>query len=492
MCTIDGLTSNPQAELNAPEKAMRCLKQADNTFALPSPRTCIPMDDPSFAIVTSIFTLGGLLGALSSGPISTAYGRLLPLRLASVFFVLGPLFSALAPNMGVLVTGRFLSGVGSGAALVIVPIYIGEVAPTASRGLFGSLTQITINVGILLAQVLGFFLNYGAVWRVVLAVAGGLAVVQAAGLFGVVESPKWLASREKMALAKRILQRIRGDTDIEPEVAHWGNGGDGEGKILIPTLYVCSEDWKLFVREDSNVGIAEYESLLAEQDGMPGPPKRRSEKESIGIFQVITHPDYYKAIIAVVGVMLAQQLCGINSVIMYSVSFLSDLLPTAAGLITVGVGVLNLVVTVLCASLPDRLGRKLCLMLSIAGMGISTLLLALAILFGVKILSAVATLLIVASFAFGLGPIPFLLASELVGPEAVGATQSWALAANWIAVFIVAQFFPILNIAMGDGKVFFLFAGVAAISFTFVAFFVPETMGKTADEAWGRAERRED
>lgn len=225
---------------------------------------------------------------------------------------------------------------------------------------------------------------------------------------------------------------------------------------------------------------------------MPGPPTRRSEKESIGLFKVFTHPDYYKAIIAVVGVMLAQQLCGINAVIMYSVSFLSDLLPSAAGLLTVGVGVLNLSVTIVCAPLPDRLGRKLCLMISIAAMGVNTLLLALAILFGIKLLSAVATLLIVASFGFGLGPIPFLLANELVGPEAVGATQSWALAANWIAVFIVAQFFPVLNAAMGKGKVFFLFAGVAAISFVFVAFFVPETKGKTADEVWGRTERRED
>jgi len=228
-----GLTNNAQAELNAPEKAMRCLHQPEDTFALPSPRTCIPMDPPSFAIVTSIFTLGGLIGALSSGPLSTAYGRLLPLRLASVFFVLGPLFSALAPNFGLLVTGRFLSGIGSGAALVIVPIYIGEIAPMASKGSFGALTQITINVGILLAQVLGYFLSYGVMWRVVLAVVGGLAVVQAVGLFGVVESPKWLASKNKVALGKSVLQKIRGDTDIEGEVAHWGNGGDTEGKNLI-------------------------------------------------------------------------------------------------------------------------------------------------------------------------------------------------------------------------------------------------------------------
>jgi MFS family permease len=211
---------------------MRCLYQPDDTFATPSPRTCIPMDAPTFAIVTSIFTLGGLIGALSSGPLSTAYGRLLPLRLASIFFVLGPVLSALAPNIGFLVTGRFLSGVGSGAALVIVPIYIGEIAPMASKGSFGALTQITINVGILLAQVLGYFLSYDAMWRVVLAVAGLLAVVQAAGLLGVVESPKWLASKEKVALARGTLQRIRGDTDIEPEVAHWGNGGEDEGMML--------------------------------------------------------------------------------------------------------------------------------------------------------------------------------------------------------------------------------------------------------------------
>ena len=238
---VKGLTSNAQAELNAPEKAMRCLHQPEDTFALPKPRTCIPMDAPSFAIVTSIFTLGGLIGALSSGPLSTAYGRLLPLRLASIFFVLGPLLSALAPNFGFLVAGRFLSGVGSGAALVIVPIYIGEIAPVASKGSFGALTQITINVGILLAQVLGYFLSYGVMWRVVLAVAGGLAVVQAVGLFGVVESPKWLASKDMVTVAKGILQRIRGNADIEGEVAHWGNGGDAEGKTFILGLWIFTD-----------------------------------------------------------------------------------------------------------------------------------------------------------------------------------------------------------------------------------------------------------
>ena len=213
----------------------------------------------------------------------------------------------------------------------------------------------------------------------------------------------------------------------------------------------------------------------------------------IGIFDVVRHPDHYEAIIAVIGVMLAQQLCGINSIIMYSVSILMTILPTTAGLITVGIGLLNLVATIAFSPLADRLGRKVCLLMSIAGMGTNAVLLACGIFYSVKALSVVATLLFVTSFALGLGPVPFILANELVGPEAVGAVQSWALAANWIATFLVAQFFPILNSALGGrGKIYFIFAALAVVFFAFVAWWVPETRGKKdADEVWGR-DRRDD
>ena len=99
----------------------------------------------------------------------------------------------------------------------------------------------------------------------------------------------------------------------------------------------------------------------------------------------------------------------------------------------------------------------------------------------------------VASFGFGLGPVPFILSSELVGPEAVGATQSWALVANWVATFVVAQFFPMVNQALGKGVVYFVFAGLALIFFGFIAWWVPETKGKkSAEEVWGLEARRED
>lgn len=205
------------------------------------------------------------------------------------------------------------------------------------------------------------------------------------------------------------------------------------------------------------------------------------------------HPSYRPAVIAVVAVMVAQQLTGINSIIMYSVSLLSSLLPTKAALLTVAVCAFNLIFTTVCAPLSDKIGRKTCILLSIAGMGTSSILLAIGIGEGVKVLAAIATLLFVAFFAVGLGPVPFILANELVGPEAVGATQSWALAANWVATFIVSQFFPILNKAMGEkGRIYYLFAALDLMLGAFIAWWVPETKGKSgADEVWGRKEARE-
>jgi MFS family permease len=193
--------------------------------------------------------------------------------------------------------------------------------------------------------------------------------------------------------------------------------------------------------------------------------------------------------------MFAQQLCGVNSIIMYSVSLLADLLPVSSSLLTILVSVVNLFTTIACAPLPDRLGRKTCLLASIIGQGTSALILAISIIFGIKILSAIAVVAFVGFFAVGLGPVPFLISSELVGQEAVGATQSWCLAANYAATFLVAQFFPIVNSALNDllgghGWVYFIFAGLAAGSAIFVFWNVPETKGKKdVDEVWGRTRR---
>ncbi|KAK4695267.1 hypothetical protein P7C71_g2454, partial [Lecanoromycetidae sp. Uapishka_2] len=363
-------------------------------------------------------------------------------------FIIGPIFESLATSIALMSFGRFLSGLGSGSALVVVPIYISEVAPPSEKGLFGSLTQIMVNVGILLAQVLGYFLSRDNMWRIILAVAGGIGLVQLLALAMVPESPKWLAEHRSPQHAREILRKMRGRrVDIEEECAAWNVDSSADD-------------------------ISEEESLLnAPRGGHPGQNPKASS-DTIGIFSAFLRPAYRPAVIAVIAVMAAQQLTGINSIVMYSVSLLSALLPTTAALITVAVSALNLFITTLCAPLSDKIGRKTCILLSIAGMGTSAILLAVGLGEGVKVLAAIATLLFVASFAVGLGPVPFILANELVGPEAVGATQSWALAANWLATFIVSEFFPILNKAM--------------------AWWVPETKDKRgADEVWGRREARE-
>ncbi|EZF70241.1 hypothetical protein H105_07417 [Trichophyton soudanense CBS 452.61] len=458
------------AELNAPKAVITCEKDHILSSKL---LQCIPMSQELFGLVSSSYTLGGLLGALLAGPLSTKYGRLLVLRSSTIFFILGPLAETVAFPISLLVAGRFLSGIGSGASLVVGPIYISEVSPSSSKGMFGAVTQVMANIGILLTQILGYFLSKGSTWRIILAVSGCIGVVQLFGLAFVVESPVWLADNQNIVQAKKILQRIRGPTaDISEEIRTWHTSTPSgpRGPIAVET--------------------EEEESLLAN----PSSRTASRSKEAVTMFGALMDPIYRPAIISVIAIMLTQQFTGINSIVMYSVSLLSTILPTTAALLTVLVSCLNLIMTVICAPLSDKLGRKTCILLSISGMGSMSMLLAIGIASNFKVLSAVATLLFVTSFAVGLGPVPFILASELVGPEAVGATQSWALASSWIATFIVAQFFPSLNEHMGGkGQIYWLFTTMALILGSFIGWWVPETKGKSGmDEVWGRASRASD
>jgi MFS family permease len=184
------------------------------------------MNAGQFGLVSSIFTLGGLFGALCAGPVSSHYGRLLSMRLTTIFFVIGPAFEALAPSIPVISLGRLISGVGAGAAIVVVPIYISEVAPLRGKGFFGAMTQVMTNLGIFITQLLGLFLSRGQLWRVILAVAGVIGLLQALALTCVVESPKWMAANGNPTRARRNLQKIRGQgIAIEDEVDAWGIKG---------------------------------------------------------------------------------------------------------------------------------------------------------------------------------------------------------------------------------------------------------------------------
>ena len=431
-----------------------------------------------------MYTLGGLIGALSAAPLAGKYGRLRAMLITTLFFTIGPVFEALSPSIAVMAFGRLVSGVGAGAAVVIVPLYISEIAPPANKGFFGAFTQIMCNVGILVTQLLGYFLSHDSYWRVILAVGGIIGLAQGLGLLLSAESPKYLAEKGNLTQAKRTLRKIRGaDADIDGEMSDWGvDGSNVSGKLY----YQCT-----YYQSSADIIAEEEQTLLHNEGGSSQSADKSNQEGSLTIMQVLRHPDYKKAAVAVIMVMLAQQFSGINSIVMYGVSLLAGLLESNSALLNLAVSAINIVITAGGAPLPDKFGRKPCLLGSIAGMGTSSLLLAIGIMKSVPVLSALAVLFFVSSFALGLGPVPFILASELVGPEAVDATQSIALGANWIATFIVAQFFPLLSAQLG-GKVYLIFAALSAFFFGFLSWYIPETKGKkNADEVWGR-ERRVD
>lgn len=281
---------------------IRCNKKSIVAASASLPQ-CIRMNSQQWGVVSSMYTLGGLIGALSAGPSAGRYGRRMTMQLTTIFFAIGPVFEALSPNIGTMAFGRLLSGLGAGASVVVVPIYISEISPPAEKGFFGSFTQIMCNVGILVAQLLGYFLSHDSYWRIILAAGGVIGIVQSLGLVLSVESPKYLADQGNSTKARRILRKLRGDKfDLTEEITSWGvdSAEAVEGKPLNPALgcmLTCLVD--------------EEQTLLQDEDHEPSTPKpQREREESLSIVQVLRHPEHQKAAIAVIMVMLAQQFSG--------------------------------------------------------------------------------------------------------------------------------------------------------------------------------------
>ncbi|KAI9664391.1 MAG: hypothetical protein M1831_002324 [Alyxoria varia] len=485
------------AELNAPQDILTCTSpDSSHSHSFLNLPSCIPMSNTLFGVISSAFTVGGLIGALPTGSFTSRHGRLPALRLTTIFFTLGPITEALAPNIPVMAIGRLISGIGAGASLVVGPIYISEISQPERRGLFGAFTQVMVNFGIFVAQVLGLFLSRGGLWRVILGVGGVIGAAQFVGLMFAVESPKWMVENGKASAGvAKTLQRIRGDGyDVDEEIKSWDIHDDDTNDDT------HSEERALLSRNDSDDtsptgSLNDAHDTLAKPFNSSTSPEP-SNRTSISFLTALTTHPYNRATLSVTTVMLAQQLCGINSIIMYGVSLLSTLLSTSAALLLVFVALLNILVTMACAPLVDRLGRKTCLLASITGMGVSSLILAVAIIKHIPALSAIAVISFVSAFGLGLGPVPFILPSEMARPEAVGATQSWALAANWVSTFVVSLGFPVLNGALGRGKVYFVFAALAGFFACAVGWGVPEPRGTRGrngkDGSVEREETRDD
>lgn len=452
------------AELNSPQAVLSCALSVPGTipykktfFGSHGLKKCIPLSNEEIGLVTSIFSIGGLIGSFYVGSISDKIGRKKTALIHNVVFLVGSFLNAVANTFGVLLAGRFIAGVGAGSAIVITSLMINEIAPTEYKGFLGSMNQVSINVGILLTQVLALWLCTNNSWRYLLLTGSIIAIVNFAMIFLYMdESPVWLYNNGHVVDAFKVLHSLRGGdySDSRNEVNSWKSNGD----------------------------TPDEESLLEENN---------TSGSGTGSTLTITLSDYLKLLeynnskLVATGILVFQQFCGINSIIFYGVSVLISIFPDAAIFINCLISVVNAVVTFTSAPLIDRLGRKPLLKTSVTFMGISAMALGYGISSKNASLCVIGTFVYITFFAIGLGPIPFLLVGEVTQPKAKGPAQSWGVTMNWLATFVVGFLFPILKNSWIGAGVYYIFAAMCALTYVFVQKFVPETKGKaTYEEVW--------
>ena len=404
-------------ELNTPQDVISCSSAAyepmPSSFAGVALPSCVSMTSIEFGSVVGAFPIGGLVGALVAGRMADRIGRRKTCLYNTFLFTIGPVLMAFAAARWALVVGRLLVGVSSGVAMVVVPMYLGEIAPPNARGSIGTVTQIATVVGILIANVMGLYFAYEPMWRFVLLSGAIAGLAQAVLLVGTTESPKWLAAQEgSYAEAKHVLQRIRERSDVEAEMKTWQSRETAD---------------------EAATGLLDGSDPSIDQNN-------RTKHQHLTLAGFLRSPKYRRPILAAIIIQLANQATGVNAVIFYGVSVLSRLLPDLSAWISVLIQVVNLIVTLLSARLIDHTGRRSLLLLSLAGMALSSLLLAIGLTHDIRILSASSAIGIMAAFGLGCGPVPFLLVGEFFDVEALGIAQSLSLAFNYILTGCIGFF----------------------------------------------------
>ncbi|KAF9579614.1 hypothetical protein BGW38_004062 [Lunasporangiospora selenospora] len=463
-------------ELNSPQEVIStCNHVPPGTDPDGSLPLCIPMSSSQWSVLVATLSVGGFLGSLFVGArLADSYGRRKALLLNNVFLLLGSFIMSTASSFGGLLLGRLLIGVGCGVATVVVPMYIAEISPAELRGTLGVMNQLGIVVGILFSQVLGLFFSTPTGWRVILLAGTGLSALQMFLLPLCVESPRYLILQPGGSTeAKHALQILRGRQDVAKEMRDW-----------------TRQDDRTVAAEEE--GHAEpTDALLSQVHGQDSQPANavyafEEKGKRITVMEFVAKPRYRQPLIVLFLVQLSQQLSGINGVVFYSTSIMSRIMPSSGAMITVYISIVNTFMTLFAAYMMDRAGRRALLLASSSAMGVSSFLLATSLNYSIPILSAFSIISFVATFAIGLGPIPFLIIPEVVETAAVASASAFALTVNWTTNFIVSVMFLKLQEWWG-GNVFYLFAVILAALTVAIHRIIPETRGKTPEEvarAW--------
>ncbi|TFK25059.1 CCR4-Not complex component [Coprinopsis marcescibilis] len=419
--------------LNQIQAALTCKVKPISGSTLPTVphlQSCIPMSDFTFSLVTSIFTLGGLAGSSVANLVMDGSGRKGALRICAAFIAAGAGLMGLSGSVVFLAIGRFLIGVGSGVGICVAPIFISEISPAKISGNIGVLTQLAIVFGIMTTQIIGLQFASESQWRIVLFISSVLGLAQFFASPLIAESPVWLAQKGRLEDGERISARL------------WGSSA--------------------------------YQSLDAEGGGRTDEDHPQDEPADVivKVPQVLASAEFRKPLWIVCLAMLAQQISGINAVLYYSNDILSKSLPSLGPYLSLGITVVNVLMTFPPIILIERMGRKQLLTVSILGAISSLFLLGLGLNIGSVTLSSITIVTFVMSFAVGLGPIPFVMIPEVSPPRAVSALSSIALSLNWIANFLVGLLFlPLRNLLSGgdrfsEGRIFYLFGDIPSLAYS--------------------------
>jgi sugar porter (SP) family MFS transporter len=391
-------------------------------------------------LVVSGVLAGAAIGSFVGGRLADLHGRRRLLFATAVIFVIGALVCATALSPAMIVAGRLIVGLGIGLASGTVPVYISEVSSADNRGWQVSLFQLAITIGIVLAYLVDFALAPREAWRLMFGVAAIPAVIFAAGMFLLPESPRWLVKSGQRQAALAVLSRIRGSESADEE-------------------------------------LREIEATL-------------STAEERGRMIDVLEPSVRPALIVGVGLAIFQQVTGINTVIYYAPIIIQSAgIPSASGAIlaTLGIGVVNVIMTVVSMWLLDRAGRRPLLLTGVAGMAVT--LGALSLVFRQAqpnetsaTLAVVSMMVYVAAFAISLGPIFWLLISEIYPLKIRSSTEGLSAAFNWGSNLIVSLTFLTLVQELGASLTFLLYGVLAVGAWIFSYYRVPETRKRTLEE----------
>lgn len=472
-----------KAELNAPEQIIACkvnrngpLPHYSDTFwAHHGRNTCIDMAEMGIALMTTLFTGGGFIASVLAGSafISANFGRRSMCIASSSMYVIGSVVIMWANSLAAICIGRFIAGLGAGSSLVMAPLLVSELAPQNHRGLMGSLVQLAVAVGILTAQLVSYMFANNQQWRLIFVVAAAMGLLQFLALFTTHESPKWLViNTGDVGEATSILHELRSTRlRANREIKHYRR----LSKVV---------DDEEQGPETSNA--TSEQSPLINNDISTNSPSAESDSEPVHTtpIQFMTASECRREFRAVALLLTGQQLCGMNAITFYGVSFLSPIFSDPL-MIACSISLCNVVCAVAVSPVVDRWGRKPLVLLSVSAMCFSAFLIALGMQFHIETLVALACFGFVAGYAVGMAPIPFLMIPELAHHESVGAAQAVGGALNWLANILLAYFFPLIKARIG-GSIFYCFSAISAAYVFLIAAYVPETHNKSYEQVWQR------